>query len=109
MLRETESAEWSKGYQKYMKDLGCPIINKRNEEIEWLLTYAIRLEYADEGKNFKKNLFVLPQNSRSFCLYCAFENSKLNELTCKLLIWFINMELFFDNVLYNFTLVIIRN
>jgi hypothetical protein len=51
LLRQTESPEWDKGYKKYRDDLGCPIkSDKRKEEVEWLLTYAIRLEYTDEGK-----------------------------------------------------------
>lgn len=68
LLRETESTEWDKGYKKYMKDLACPINNKRNEEIEWLLTYAIRLEYTDDGNN--KLQFFIKFAEHSPCLFC---------------------------------------
>jgi len=50
VLRQTESHDWDKGYQMYKQALDCPIKGgKRKEEIDWLLSYAIRLEYTDEG------------------------------------------------------------
>ncbi|CAB3377867.1 Hypothetical predicted protein [Cloeon dipterum] len=53
-LRVTHSPEWEKGYQQYKNNLGCPISSgKRKEEVDWLLSYAIRLEYSDEVKKYK--------------------------------------------------------
>ena len=42
---------------QYLTELGCPYkqTNKR-EVLDWVLGYAIRLEYGDEGK-FKEKKF----------------------------------------------------
>ncbi|XP_059477945.1 RNA transcription, translation and transport factor protein [Neocloeon triangulifer] len=54
LLRKTESPDWNKGFEKYRNDLGCPISsNKRKEEVDWLLSYAVRLEYTDEVGRYK--------------------------------------------------------
>lgn len=40
--------EWETAYKKYKRDVGCPISSRKKiEELEWILGYAIRLEYAD--------------------------------------------------------------
>jgi len=38
-------------YSQYLTDLQCPLKSKqKNSVLDWLLSHAIRLEYADNGK-----------------------------------------------------------
>lgn len=47
-LRQIKNNDWQKYFDKYLKDLACPIpINKSMECFEWLLSFAVRLEYSD--------------------------------------------------------------
>jgi hypothetical protein len=60
-LRQYQSPEWIKCYQQYKDDLACPIVSgKLAEELDWLLSYAVRLEYSDNG-------MLTLQDSRYFC------------------------------------------
>lgn len=57
-LRKLNSMAWVTAYKKYKHDVGCPISSgKRIEELEWILGYAIRLEYADNSKKTVFNRF----------------------------------------------------
>jgi RLL motif-containing protein 1 len=50
-LRDISSSEWPKTFQQYRDDLACPIQSEKDGEVlEWLLAFAVRLEYADNGK-----------------------------------------------------------
>ncbi|PSN35881.1 UPF0568 protein [Blattella germanica] len=50
-LRDTTSSDWSKAFKQYREDLACPVqTEKTAEQLEWLLAFAVRLEYADNGK-----------------------------------------------------------
>ncbi|KAF4526597.1 hypothetical protein B566_EDAN006412 [Ephemera danica] len=66
-LRLFHSNEWIKAYKQYKDDLACPIVSgKLAEEMDWLLSYAIRLEYLDDVDKFKnlkmeKQQAVVPQ------------------------------------------------
>ncbi|XP_048737186.1 RNA transcription, translation and transport factor protein-like isoform X2 [Ostrea edulis] len=47
-LRNIKSSDWSKAHENYLKELNCPYQqSERSSVIEWLLGYAIRLEYGD--------------------------------------------------------------
>lgn len=47
-LRNTNGSDWSKALQHYMEELGCPYqVAERTLVIDWMLGYAIRLEYGD--------------------------------------------------------------
>lgn len=50
-LRNIENTEiWMKAYDTYQRDLVSPAVGLRpNEQLNWLLSYAVRLEYADNG------------------------------------------------------------
>ncbi|GFN79035.1 upf0568 protein c14orf166 homolog, partial [Plakobranchus ocellatus] len=47
-LRNVESEEWTKALHEYLLALHCPYSsdNKRSL-VDWLLGYAVRLEYGD--------------------------------------------------------------
>jgi RLL motif-containing protein 1 len=50
-LRDISSSDWSKTFKQYTDDLACPIRSDNpGEMLEWLLAFAVRLEYADNGK-----------------------------------------------------------
>lgn len=49
-LRKVDNlAEWEEAYTKYKADLKVPDFQTPVEEISWLLSYAVRLEYLDDG------------------------------------------------------------
>lgn len=50
-LRNIDSDFWKEAYNTYQKDLVSPAAEGTlNEQLNWLLSYAVRLEYADNGK-----------------------------------------------------------
>lgn len=50
-LRNVDSDSWNEAYDSYQKDLVSPANDGTpNEKLNWLLSYAVRLEYADNGK-----------------------------------------------------------
>jgi RLL motif-containing protein 1 len=66
-LRDVESKTWEESFRRYLENLACPIdlppanaTNKPNAAgdrlavIDWLLGYAVRLEYADGMDEYKK-------------------------------------------------------
>lgn len=50
---EDQSA-WPKAYDQYKADIGCPNFPTRLEELEWILAYAIRLEYMDNLPEYQQ-------------------------------------------------------
>ncbi|XP_046688334.1 RNA transcription, translation and transport factor protein isoform X2 [Homalodisca vitripennis] len=53
-LRDIESPDWPKAFQKYCHDVACPLQEgKMTEQLEWLLGFAVRLEYADNFEKYK--------------------------------------------------------
>lgn len=54
-LRNTTSSDWTKCLQQYLDDLGCPYQqSQRSYLIDWILGYATRLEYGDNGNSTQK-------------------------------------------------------
>ncbi|XP_047989652.1 RNA transcription, translation and transport factor protein [Leguminivora glycinivorella] len=54
-LRQIESDEWDAAYDTYQKDLVSPVIEgSPNEQLNWLMSYAVRLEYADNAEKYKE-------------------------------------------------------
>lgn len=50
-LRNFNSEGWKEAYNTYQRDLVSPAAGlSPNEQLNWLLSYAVRLEYADNGK-----------------------------------------------------------
>lgn len=53
-IRDIASAEWNKAFVQYTKDLGCPVdVSDRNAVCDWMLGYAVRLEYGDNVEKYK--------------------------------------------------------
>lgn len=53
-LRMVENlVEWEKAYQQYKMDIGIPIFDTALEELSWLLSYAVRLEFLDAPENYQ--------------------------------------------------------
>lgn len=49
-LRQITNPEWKLHFAKYLEDVGCPLKNaKLVEQLEWLIGYAVKLEYSDNG------------------------------------------------------------
>lgn len=49
-LRNIDEESWKEAYDSYQKDLVSPASKGTlNEQLNWLLSYAVRLEYADNG------------------------------------------------------------
>jgi RLL motif-containing protein 1 len=50
-LRKITSHEWNKAFEKYKEDLNCPKELKTEvEQLKWIVSYAIKLEYSDNCK-----------------------------------------------------------
>ncbi|VVC88772.1 RNA transcription, translation and transport factor protein isoform X2 [Leptidea sinapis] len=53
-LRLIDSEKWISAYNTYQTDLVSPVINGTlNEQLNWLLSYAVRLEFADNITKYK--------------------------------------------------------
>lgn len=54
-LRKIEEPDaWKTAYGQYKSDLGVPELSSATEELVWILSYAIRLEYLDNADEFKQ-------------------------------------------------------
>uniref|UniRef100_A0A1A9X446 RNA transcription, translation and transport factor protein n=1 Tax=Glossina brevipalpis TaxID=37001 RepID=A0A1A9X446_9MUSC len=54
-LRKVDNlAMWEEAYIRYKNDLGMPQLESPLEELTWLLSYAVRLEFLDAPDNFKE-------------------------------------------------------
>lgn len=53
-LRNMESSEWPKALDVYLSNLSCPYTrDDRNALIDWLLGYAVRVEYGDDAEKLR--------------------------------------------------------
>ncbi|XP_074657306.1 RNA transcription, translation and transport factor protein-like isoform X2 [Tubulanus polymorphus] len=53
-LRNTESDDWNKAFLTYIQDLSCPYNPAdRSAVLDWLLGYAVKLEYGDSVDKYK--------------------------------------------------------
>nr|XP_013190136.1 unnamed protein product [Amyelois transitella] len=53
-LRNIDSDSWNEAYDVYQRDLVSPTVDGQpNEQLNWLLSYAVRLEYADNVDKYK--------------------------------------------------------
>ena len=53
-LRNITSCDWTKCLQQYLDDLGCPYQQSQRPQLtDWLLGYAVRLEYGDNVEQYK--------------------------------------------------------
>lgn len=54
-MRDLNSPQWEAAYKSYLNDIACTITsNISEEELEWLLSFAIRLEYGDKCEKYAK-------------------------------------------------------
>ncbi|XP_055376385.1 RNA transcription, translation and transport factor protein [Condylostylus longicornis] len=64
-LRKIDNLQqWEKEYTKYKANLGMPVFNKPAEEMAWLLSHAVRLEYLDCPARYKDITSVNVENKR---------------------------------------------
>ena len=53
-LRNIDGDSWKEAYDGYQRDLVSPVGDGTpNEQLNWLLSYAVRLEYADNVEKYK--------------------------------------------------------
>ncbi|CAH0397341.1 unnamed protein product [Chilo suppressalis] len=53
-LRNIDADSWAGAYENYQRDLVSPAVDGNlNEQLNWILSYAIRLEYADNVDKYK--------------------------------------------------------
>lgn len=58
-LRKITSPNWPKTFEKYKEDLNCPKeLNKEIDQLNWIVSYAIKLEYTDNCKIFIKHCLI---------------------------------------------------
>lgn len=63
-LRDIESEKWSEAYNTYQRDLVSPVVEgSLHEQLNWLLSYAVRLEYADNVTKYKDVKVEQPKKS----------------------------------------------
>ncbi|KAH8236611.1 hypothetical protein KR026_006651, partial [Drosophila bipectinata] len=43
---------WEEGYLKYKADLNMPCLESQQEELAWILSHAVRLEFLDDPEQF---------------------------------------------------------
>eukprot|EP00128_Syssomonas_multiformis_P000242 Colp12_sorted_trinity150504_noHs@4383 len=60
-LKSKKDAEWFSVFFKYLADLGCPFttstpfdLPQRQRILNWLLAFAVRLEYSDNAAKYNK-------------------------------------------------------
>lgn len=53
-LRDTDNPAWPKAFEQYLSELGClHDIQDTPAVMDWLLGYAVRLEYGDNQEKYK--------------------------------------------------------
>lgn len=53
LRRIDEPDAWKPAYAQYIADLGVPKLSSVTEELMWILSYAVRLEYLDKSDKYK--------------------------------------------------------
>lgn len=49
-LKNINARDWDNIYIKYKDGLGCPVLETRLEELQWLLGYAIQIKASANSK-----------------------------------------------------------
>lgn len=53
-LRNIQDSNWNAAAQNYLKELTCPYgLDDKQAVVDWMLGYAVRLEYGDEAEKYK--------------------------------------------------------
>ena len=65
-LRQTDSNQWQKYYEKYLNDLKCPFRDNKIQSLCWLLGYALRLnnDHGTERETDHKSGFLTEINGK---------------------------------------------
>ncbi|XP_043676733.1 RNA transcription, translation and transport factor protein isoform X2 [Vespula pensylvanica] len=53
-LRNIKSDKWPEVFQKYCKDIDCPVTTNPLDQLEWLIGRAVNLEYTDDCKKYQQ-------------------------------------------------------
>ncbi|XP_005178520.1 RNA transcription, translation and transport factor protein [Musca domestica] len=53
LRRVDDTVKWEAAYEQYKQDLGMPTLETPLEELSWILSYAIRLEFLDAPEAYK--------------------------------------------------------
>ncbi|XP_011644390.1 RNA transcription, translation and transport factor protein [Pogonomyrmex barbatus] len=53
-LRDITSPEWPNTFEKYCNDVECPLTNNEIDRLEWLIGYAIQLEFGDDCSKYQQ-------------------------------------------------------
>ncbi|CAB3229190.1 unnamed protein product [Arctia plantaginis] len=63
-LRNIDDDAWISAYNTYQNDLVSPVTEGTpNEQLNWLLSYAVRLEYADNAEKYKEAKYEQPKQA----------------------------------------------
>lgn len=63
-LRNIDGDSWKEAYDSYQRDLVSPVGDGTpNEQLNWLLSYAVRLEYADNVEKYKNAKVEQPKQA----------------------------------------------
>lgn len=85
-LRRMENMDqWEKAYVQYKIDLGMPQFQTPLEELSWIVSYAIRLEFLDAPESYKdlSSEKVAEESSKSIKPSIKNENF-FDNMDCKL-------------------------
>uniref|UniRef100_A0A0V0G3U9 Putative carnitine deficiency associated protein n=1 Tax=Triatoma dimidiata TaxID=72491 RepID=A0A0V0G3U9_TRIDM len=65
-LRNIDSKLWDSSFEKYCKDLECPIaFTEQKECLEWVVGLAVKLEYNDDKQKYSKQVSEVIKESKS--------------------------------------------
>ncbi|XP_078675739.1 RNA transcription, translation and transport factor protein-like isoform X1 [Branchiostoma floridae x Branchiostoma belcheri] len=54
-LRNIQSADWPTAFKQYLEELACPVNHgDKSAVMDWLLGYAVRLEYGDNVEKYRQ-------------------------------------------------------
>ncbi|XP_068627891.1 RNA transcription, translation and transport factor protein [Battus philenor] len=63
-LRNIDGDSWNNAYDSYQRDLVSPVTEgSPNEQLNWLLSYAVRLEFADNVTKYKNAKIEQPKQA----------------------------------------------
>ncbi|KAG5894835.1 hypothetical protein JTB14_033678 [Gonioctena quinquepunctata] len=76
-LKNTNSRDWGRVYNEYKDSMGCPVLESKTEELQWLLGYAVQLETRQN-----KNLYLkhAVENLQSSNVPCVVAENSLDKL-----------------------------
>ncbi|XP_015589258.1 RNA transcription, translation and transport factor protein [Cephus cinctus] len=79
-LRDINSENWPQTFAKYCSDVACPITTCPLDQLEWLLGFAIRLEFEDDHKNYQQATGNKAKNKQEAAVPCVKSSNPLDNL-----------------------------